>query len=352
MAPTPFRGAQVMEGDSALSQVGVINRVTAGLAAVDVSTLYVSTYATDLILVPRYALGDALGLLHAQSEAVLSGAPGPVGTPPPAQPPTAASTSLHLSPIPGSLRVMRAPRALRAPLAFAAMRALFFPHTTPGLVDARSPSHRAAYCAWIECGDEITVVLPVALWPAFRDSAAAGGVGVHVADASAGAGADSGGGATGGVGDGEASGGGAREGSEGGDGAAAAGAAASSPQHRALVVHDVEWAAIHVAKGAVPLSDSLLISSLARGLAHANVRCCDPTLSPVQRARALTLPSACPGADFLPERVQPRLRTSGQARGVGRRAQPQRDHAHRRRVRGRAGSLPELDRGLRLAVTR
>lgn len=268
--PTRARGVQVFGGDSALSQVGVINRVTAGLAAVDVSTLYVSTYATDLILVPRYALG----LLRAQAEAVLSGAPGPVGTAAPAHPTTAASTSLHLSPIPGSLCVMRAPRAMRAPLAFAAVRALFYPHTTPDRVDASSSTHRAAYCAWIECGEEITVVLPVALWPAFRASAMAGGAVVDLADAATGADAGTGGGE--GEGSGEENG---QEGDvqedEGGTGhehdgadadadtdadadADADGAGLRSPSG-ALVVHDVEWAAIHVAKGAVPLSDSPLL---------------------------------------------------------------------------------------------
>jgi len=52
-----------MEGDLALSMVGILSRISGILADADINIFAVSTYNTDYILVPEIMLQDALDVL-------------------------------------------------------------------------------------------------------------------------------------------------------------------------------------------------------------------------------------------------------------------------------------------------
>lgn len=140
-----YGAIQVVEGESALSAVGVISSITRGLSSAIEGLIYLSTFSTDLILVPRSQLWDAVGLLKAVQAGEpppVCGWPGPSGAAEPADGPHA-----HLWPVAGCVQLIRVDRERGARCAVEALRALFY---TP----------EAAFVSWTQCGDEVSMLLP------------------------------------------------------------------------------------------------------------------------------------------------------------------------------------------------
>ena len=58
-----WKGIQVYEGASAINQIGLVAKISAPLAGVGIPIIYLSTYNSDLILVPEDKEKQALDLL-------------------------------------------------------------------------------------------------------------------------------------------------------------------------------------------------------------------------------------------------------------------------------------------------
>lgn len=133
--PDAFAGVQIFEGETALDMCGVVSQITRCLADTDVPILYISTYYSDIVLVPAAQLDRTLALLQRESPTAGPSAGGAAMCGATLQcAPTAqllpsrrnSEASVHLSPMPSPLRLIRVPDEHRSACTHAAMRALFY----------------------------------------------------------------------------------------------------------------------------------------------------------------------------------------------------------------------------------